>query len=103
MVSVYGELEPTGEELAIFWIMEGFFLEEEEEVIKAQMEWRLKEDLCLFNSPTEVKWIDTTLMKSNVCLPSMGNEMTLKWLRVLAKAACPISNVIRYNCLSIEI
>ena len=86
-----------------FWIMEGLFLEEEEMVMKKQKEWRLKEDLCLFNSPTKVKWIDTTLMKCNVCLPNMGNKMTLKWLRVLTKATCPISNVIRYNCLSIEV
>ena len=86
-----------------FWIMEGLFLEEEEMVMKKQKEWRLKEDLCLFNSPTKIKWIDTTLMKCNVCLPSMGNKMMLKWLRVLMKATCPISNVIRYNCLSIEV
>ena len=71
--------------------------------MKIQKEWRSKEDLCLFNSTTGVKWIDTTLMKSNVCLPSLGNKMTLKWLGVLMKATCPISNFIRYNCLSIEV
>ena len=56
-----------------------------------------------FLSLTGVKWRDMTFMKTNVYLLSVGNEATLKQLETPIETTCPVSNITRYDCLSIEV